>query len=253
MDGSIGMECNICGARDFVEYRSRGDIRCAGCGSIERNRLVALYLDRFVTLRPGLKVLHFAPERPIAPRLAKVIGPSYHVRDIDVERYKGMKKTGVSVEKFDLCTDCESLPSDHYDLILHNHVMEHIPCNVTAVLWHLHRALAPDGLHMFSIPVVGQAFEESFVEMSPEERTERFKQHDHVRNFSRKDLDLTLGMLFDIEESVGRTLVDLFGEETLRRYNIPENRWRKFNGGCLFVLKKTDLKLRACSAGRAGN
>jgi hypothetical protein len=40
-------------------------------------------------------------------------------------------------------------------------------------------------------------------------------------------------------------LPEIFGADTLRRYNIPEARWRRFNGGCLFVLKKDDLKLRA--------
>ena len=98
---------------------------------------------------------------------------------------------------------------------------------------------------MFSIPVVGKAYEESFVDMDPEERTERFRQHDHLRNFARKDLPNTIGMVFDIEETLNRRLPDLFGEETLRRYNIPEARWKSFNGGCLFVLGKGDLKLRA--------
>jgi len=170
------MECNICNGTEFVEYKTRGAIRCKNCGSIERNRLVALYLEKFVELRPGLKFLHFAPERTLFPRIAEILGPSYHVRDIDVKRYKGLKKGGISVEEFDLCSDCEALPGDYYDLIMHNHVMEHIPCNVTAVLWHLHRALAPDGLHMFSVPVVGKAYEESFVDMDPDERTEQFWQ-----------------------------------------------------------------------------
>ncbi len=238
------MECNICNGTEFVEYKTRGAIRCKNCGSIERNRLVALYLEKFVELRPGLKFLHFAPERTLFPRIAEILGPSYHVRDIDVKRYKGLKKGGISVEEFDLCSDCEALPGDYYDLIMHNHVMEHIPCNVTAVLWHLHRALAPDGLHMFSVPVVGKAYEESFVDMDPDERTERFWQHDHMRNFARKDLPNTIGMLFDIEDILERRLPDIFGEETLRRYNIPESRWRSFNGGCLFTLRKGDLRLK---------
>jgi hypothetical protein len=105
------MECNICGAIEFVDYKTRGAIRCAACGSIERTRVLALYLEKHVTLRPGLRVLHFAPERQLFPRIAKIVGETYHVRDIDVTRYAKFKQNGVSVEAFDLCKDVESLPA----------------------------------------------------------------------------------------------------------------------------------------------
>lgn len=238
------MECNICGGDAFKDYKTRGPIRCVECGSIERTRILWLYLQKFAGLRPGLRVLHFAPERPLFPRIAKIVGTGYDVRDIDIERYKRFRENGISVTQFDLCADLDSLPSDRYDLILHNHVIEHLKCNVTAVLWHLHRALAPDGLHMFSIPIIRRDYDESFADLSDEVRVERFGQHDHIRNFSRQHLPETLGMLFDIDDIISQTLPDIFGEDALRRYNIPTSRWRNFNGGCLFILEKDRLRLR---------
>lgn len=246
------MECNICGNRDFVEFKTRGKIRCTGCGSIERTRLLALYLDKYAGLRPGLRVLHFAPERALFKKIAKTVGDTYDPCDLDVERYAKLTAGNVRVRGFNLCTDLHTLPDDHYDLILHNHVMEHLPCNVTAVLWHLHRALKPGGLHMFSIPIIGKHYEESFADMSPEEREKRFAHAEHMRNFAMADLPSTLGMLFDIEDELKRAPRDHFDEETLRRFNVPENRWKKFNGASMFMLGKEHLKLRPGAKGRLG-
>jgi hypothetical protein len=92
-------------------------------------------------------------------------------------------------------------------------------------------------------PVIRPAYDESFADLSAEVRQERFGQHDHIRNFSLKHLPETIGMIFEIETSLARTLPEIFGEEVLRRYNIPESRWRRFNGACLFPLTKDRLKL----------
>ena len=201
-------------------------------------------------LRPGMKVLHFAPEIPLFPVLAEMLGETYHVRDIDVERYSRLRAEGVSVERFDLCNDCPQLPSNYYDLILHNHVLEHIPCNITAVLWHLHRSLAPDGLHMFSVPIFGGHYEEDLGrEISPEDRQSRFHHPEHLRNFGRDDLRSILGMIFTIEDQLKSTLLDHFSEADLERFNIPKGRWRKFSGVNLFMLRKDDLILSEMHSG----
>jgi SAM-dependent methyltransferase len=239
-----GVACNFCGSNAFVDHKGRGPYRCNTCGSVERNRVLGLYLNRFADLRPGMNVLHFAPERQVYPLIAEAAGPNYEICDIEPERYAKLSAKGVTVRRFDLCADVETLPDDHYDLILHNHVMEHLPCNVTAVLWHLHRALKPDGLHMFSLPIANGHYEEAIGAMEDAARIKQFGHPQHMRTFGIKDLRATLGMIFDIEPIIARPLVDLFGEETLRAANISESRWRSFNGSTLFLLRKDDLKLR---------
>lgn len=242
MAGDKIMECNICGCNDFVSFRNRGLIRCSGCGSIERTRLLAMFLEKYAPSHTGARVLHLAPERPLFNKLAKVYGDGYHVRDLDVQRYTKFRYEGVMVKKLDLCNDLESLPTDYYDLVLHNHVLEHLPCNVTAVLWHLHRTLKSTGVHMFSIPM-SKHYEESFAEMKPEERDRRFNHPEHIRIFGRKDLESTIGMIFDIKEQIKKTPCDHFGNDTLEQYNIPESRRNKFDGASLFVIPKSGLKL----------
>ncbi|WP_223730407.1 methyltransferase domain-containing protein [Ensifer adhaerens] len=107
-----------------------------------------MILDESGILKKGTRVLHFAPEGGLATYIKGIVGDEcYDARDIDIERYQHVK-----VSYFDLVEACHTLPTNAFDLIIHNHVMEHLPCNVTAVLYHLHRALSDEGLHVFSIP-----------------------------------------------------------------------------------------------------
>ena len=237
------MNCNICGNDQFEPFANRGNIRCSKCGSIERTRLLAMFLDRYVSFKKGMRVLHLAPERQLFKKIADVLGDGYHIRDIDVERYKRMRTSGVQVERLDLCTDLDSLPTGYYDLVLHNHVVEHVPCNVTAVLWHLHRTVKQTGLHMFSVPM-SKHYEESLADLSPEQRNVQFKHPEHMRIFGMKDLSKTIGMIFDIEDQIKKTPRDHFGDAALESYNIPETRRGKFDGASVFIIPKDGLKLR---------
>ena len=241
----VDVYCNICKSTEFLPFKTRGNTRCAKCGSIDRTRVQLLYLDKFANLRPGMRILHIAPEGPLFRYIAGVVGATYDPRDIDVERYARLKHDGVQVRKLDLCSsDLEKLPSDHYDLVLHNHVLEHLPCNMTAVLYHLHRSLKANGLHMFSLPLQSGRWDETFQELDKEASVARFGQWNHVRRVAVADLPNTLGQVFDIEDQTKVTLADVFGEETLHRHNIPEARWRKLTGANVFVCRKNDIKLQ---------
>ncbi|UAX95109.1 class I SAM-dependent methyltransferase [Ensifer adhaerens] len=146
--GEQRMQCNVCGGETFLDMNGRLNVRCAKCGSLERARVLKMILDESGILKKGTRVLHFAPEGGLATYIKGIVGDEcYDARDIDIERYQHVK-----VSYFDLVEACHTLPTNAFDLIIHNHVMEHLPCNVTAVLYHLHRALSDEGLHVFSIP-----------------------------------------------------------------------------------------------------
>ena len=40
------MRCNICGGAEFLDMNVRKGVRCGQCGSLERTRLLWLYLER---------------------------------------------------------------------------------------------------------------------------------------------------------------------------------------------------------------
>lgn len=232
--------CNICGHSTFIDFKTRKNIKCAFCGSIERHRAYKLYYDKYINFTKNIKVLHFAPERKeIFYWFAKKLGENYHAFDIDIKRYKKYRYDNIKVNKLDLCNFKNKLPHNYYDYIIHNHVLEHVSCDYKKVLKYLHQSLNNDGLHMFSVPLKNY-FDECFSNISQEERTERFLHPQHIRVFGKKDLHLTIGSIFNIESS-SYTLPDLFDINTLIKCNIPHSRLKSFNGACMFLLKKSDI------------
>ncbi len=76
-------------------------------------------------------------------------------------------------------TDIQYPPSS-FDIILCNHVMEHIPDDALA-LSELHRVLKPGGWAILQVPIKGDETIEDTSPLTPEERLARFGQRDHVR------------------------------------------------------------------------
>ena len=227
------MKCNICGSPEFADVGGRPKALCMSCGSYERTRVMKLVLDR-LPIRRDTSILHLGPERGLSAHL-RTLTDRYVPADIDVERYDHVP----GIRYIDLC----DLPSYQrfgtFDLIIHAHVIEHIPFNYSAVLIHLHRMLNPGGRHIFSVPIFGACFDEYLGPLSAEEAKRRFGQFDHVRRFSAGDIQRTLGALFDIPETYA--LSSLAGEAELRDANVPEAAWRGYSGDTVFCLAPGDL------------
>jgi phosphoglycolate phosphatase len=195
-----------------------------------------MYIEKH--LRPDHKVLHLAPERGIYQRINAFVRPgNYIVADFAPKRYP----FAADCREIDL-TRMEDWPSNEFDLIIHVHVLEHIPCNIAYPLFHLHRMLTENGTHMFVVPFLSGTFEESLDSIGGEERAKRFGQDDHVRKFGRNGISLHLGSIVRIPETFDATLD--FTEELLREYNIPEKSWKGFTGATVLALSKNDYRLR---------
>ncbi len=181
--------------------------------------------------------MHLAPEKGIYARLALLLLPgNYHVRDFSPERYTFAE----GIEHIDL-TQCEALPSDYYDLVVHSHVLEHIGCNIAHPLFHLHRALKIDGKHVFQVPFMPGKYDECFQDISPAERTRRFGQDDHVRAFGVEDAASHIGKLLDMDY-----LPDAerdFGSARLQEANVPEYTWKGLSPNSTFCLGKYQMNL----------
>jgi predicted SAM-dependent methyltransferase len=191
-------------------------------------------------LKPALdncRILHFAPEKALSSYFLDKVGPSnYLAADIAPEDYPFC-----DVQKFDLCKDLSRLEPESYDLVVHSHVLEHVPCNYAMVLYGLHKALKSDGIQLCCIPFNPSFYQEDCSSIGKEERTRRFGQRDHYRRFGEKDVQNTVGMLFDIPEEYDLE-VD-FSEEDLDQCNIPASARKGFNGSTILALKKGDPKL----------
>lgn len=232
---SANKSCPLCGGGKFQEYKKRPLAECASCKAKSRTRVAALFLTKLIKLQPGQRVLHFAPEPQLFRLVHSIVGDGYEPCDFDPPRYE--KRIKMPIRRFDLCTDARDLPSDTYDLVMHNHVLEHIPCNWTLVLQHLQRAVRPGGVHLFSVPIsLHRGYEEDLnPKLSQAERNKRFMQGDHLRRFGRTDFAQTLGAVFDIPATY--SLEDYFSAEELHRAGIWKELWR-VSGASLFYVPK---------------
>lgn len=230
------MECPICGSRRFKDFRKRANVRCAQCGSLPRTRATWLALQNGVRLGPGSRVAHFAPEAALARRIHELCGDGYEAYDYEPSRYQA-DIPFTSVRRCDLCRDMSCFHLGVYDAIVHNHVIEHLPCNYSMVLLALQRLLKPGGWHIFSVPVRGGYSSSNMVpNLTTNERIGFFGHAEHVRNFGIEDHDMNLGMVFGQTVS-GYRLEDFIDSRKLRYANVQPKEWR-VSGEGIFVVKQ---------------
>lgn len=180
--------------RTFLPYgyvNPRDNVLSPSTLSLERHRLLWLFLQsntNFFTA--NLKVLHFAPEQAFYKRF----------RDLDNLEYT---TTDLNSPLADVEADICNLPfkDNSYDVILCNHVLEHIPDDRKA-MQELFRVLKPGGWGIFQIPQdLNRAI--TFEDNSITDRKERaaiFGQYDHVRIYGRDYFDKLRKVGFNVEE-----------------------------------------------------
>lgn len=180
--------------RKFLPYgyeNKRENVLSPSTLSLERHRLLWLYLknetDFFINPK---KVLHFAPEQAFYKRFKKQKNLDYTTTDLN---------SPLADVKADIC----NLPfkDEEFDVILCNHVLEHIPDD-TQAMKELYRVMKKGGMGIFQIPQ-DLSREKTFEDDSITDRKERakiFGQYDHVRIYGRD--------YFDKLRSVGFTVIE---------------------------------------------
>lgn len=227
--------CPICNGSTFEPFNGRPRARCSTCRGVERNRLMWMVLDRLGGFAPGKRILHFAPELGLARKFVTLSGKDYHPVDLDPDRYKSKI---VEVRRLDLCNNLAAIPDASYDLILHSHVLEHVPCIVGDVLRELDRILAPGGLHFLSVPIRGERTVEDLSRgLSDPERLALFGQEDHFRIFGAADLKVLLSQVWGDGDHLIEP-ISIFPRDDLRRAAIPTMAWKGVTGHSIFHYRK---------------
>jgi SAM-dependent methyltransferase len=170
--------CPLCekGFKSFLPagIDNRPNALCPNCGSLERHRLLWLTLLKLWsdgTLKKSGKLLHIAPERPLARKFQKLF--DYLSADID-ERIAMVKMNITDIQ----------FPDETFDVIICNHVLEHISDDKKA-LSELLRVLKKGGWASIQVPVSGDnTFEDNTI-TDPKERERLFGQSDHVRTYGK--------------------------------------------------------------------
>ena len=224
--------CPICKTDRFLPFNGRENARCANCHAMERTRLLWLVLEKHGLFRRGLRVMHVAPELPLIKRFSELLSDRYYACDIDPARYSSKFTT---VRPFDITCDLAKLPSCSFDLIIHNHVLEHVRCDVEPVMREFERILAPAGHHYFSVPIRGDETRENMSDdLSPAERLKQFGQADHYRLFGRRSLPDMLDRVWGAQERHNVEPLELFTSAELAVAAVPEDAWTGISGHTIF-------------------
>ena len=172
------VECPCCEASfsRFLPHRGRERAKCPGCGSLERHRVLWLFLERETELfeRPGA-MLHIAPEYALQRRLSQLPGLHYVSGDLD---------SALADHELDVM----DIPfaDGSFDFLICNHVLEHVEDDRRA-LAEINRVLAPGGWAILMCPVDYRRATtlEDPAAVTPRDRHRIFGQGDHVRLYGR--------------------------------------------------------------------
>ena len=208
----------------FLPYGYGGAIRpevlAPGTHSLERHRLLWLYLQRFTDFfSRQAELLHIAPEQCFHARFKAL--SHLQVLSGDIESPLA-----------DLHFDLHAIPleNDRFDVVFCNHVLEHVSDDAQC-LRELYRVMKPGGWGIFQIPwIPGRPFtDEDPTLTDPRERERRFGQYDHVRMYGEDYADRLKSAGFEVERV---DLADRLEAEEYQRYRLPQ-------GEPLFVVRKT--------------
>ena len=180
----------------FLPYgygNQRNNVLSPSTLSLERHRLLWLYLNNetdFFTSKIKKNVLHFAPEQAFYKRFRNQKNIVYTTTDLF---------SPLADVKADIC----NLPfeDNQYDVILCNHVLEHIPDD-TKAMQELFRVLKPGGMAILQIPQDlnrEQTFADDTI-TDQKERAKLFGQYDHVRVYGRDYFDKLRSIGFRVVE-----------------------------------------------------
>jgi SAM-dependent methyltransferase len=176
------VECPICNShyRQFLPYgriKPRPNALCPNCLSLERHRLIWLYLrEKTSFFSAKLKVLHIAPEPCFMKPFEKQHGEGYITADIESPLAK--VKMDIHQTPFE---------ENHFDVVLCNHVLEHVQNDIKAMS-EIKRVLKPGGWAILQVPFFSPVPDVTFEDKSitdPREREKIFGQDDHVRMFGK--------------------------------------------------------------------
>ncbi|WP_104735596.1 class I SAM-dependent methyltransferase [Hanstruepera ponticola] len=180
--------------KTFLPYgygNQRNNVLSPSTLSLERHRLLWLYLKNETNFfTKNLKVLHFAPEQAFYKRFRNLKNLDYTTTDLN---------SPLADVKADIC----NLPFNDksFDVILCNHVLEHIPDD-TKAMQELFRVMKPDGWGIFQIPQDlnrEKTFEDNSI-TDKKERAKIFGQYDHVRIYGRDYFDKLRSIGFQVDE-----------------------------------------------------
>ena len=131
--------CNICqkGFRKFLPKGDRKNARCPYCSSLERTRLLDLYLQKEINFytKSTIKLLHFGPEEALFNKIKHL-----NIEYIDADINPAFARHAEDITKI-------SFPDNYFDYIICSHVLGELPVTILSkATSELFRVLKPTGI-----------------------------------------------------------------------------------------------------------
>jgi SAM-dependent methyltransferase len=204
---TFGLDEPVLRERQVVGGGHRADAMCphGACSSLDRERLVYLFLQRANLPRPEARVLHVAPEG----NLSDVLSRCARYVAADLVPFDGIIEMDVTRIQY---------PDESFDAVICNHVLEHV-ADDRAAIGEIRRVLAPGGFAILQVPISSTSattFEDAGV-TAPADRARVFGQRDHVRIYGQDYPDRLRAAGFGVTIHNAR---EEFGDEGCERYGL---------------------------------
>jgi len=191
------VQCPVCEARyrKFMPYGrvSRDNALCPNCLSLERHRLMWLFLgEKTDFFKKDHKLLHIAPELCFIDRFEALKNIEYITADLESPLAK-------------VKMDIHQMPfeDDSYDICFCNHVMEHVDDDHQSMS-EIYRCLKPGGWAIIQVPFfppLPEFTEEDSEVTDPSERERLYGQSDHVRKYGKDYPERLRKVGFTVDEN----------------------------------------------------
>jgi O-antigen biosynthesis protein len=229
-------QCNICGKKvfDFLPIKSSylnnlkkngfghsqkgafetidsNHFACPQCQSIDRERLYAWYLKKYVLLAKDEAMLDFAPTKGFRNWVKK----NYDCKYVTTDLFLDDVDVKTDIENMDVFAD------GSFDFVICSHIMEHVK-NDQQAMTEIFRILKISARAIIMTPIL---IDFDSVDEDPSctdvaERCRRFGQDDHIRLYSQKVFTERLRKAgFGVEQITG---MDIPGAD-IKKYGLPEN------------------------------
>jgi SAM-dependent methyltransferase len=209
--------CACCGS-SFSAFAPFGIPRrpnriCLQCDSLERDRLLWMFLEKETDLfTKTCKLLHVAPERVFFNRFKCIGSIDYY----PVDKYPREYPSGT--KRLDLLH--HSMPDHSFDVIICNHVFQYIIEDRQAIK-SVYDMLKPGGWAILQVPMdwAREVSYEDYTIASPQERERVYGLSEHVRWYGRDYASRLEEAGFRVKM---HDFIDRFSPEERRKYGFWE-------------------------------
>jgi SAM-dependent methyltransferase len=212
------VECPVCGGSfsRFLPYgynKVRQGVLCPGCFSLERHRLLWLFLKNKTSFfHDRLKVLHIAPEQCFYHRFRNMNNIEYITADLN---------SPLADVKLDV--QCIPFNDNLFDVVICNHVLEHVRDDRKAMCEIL-RILKAGGFAILQVPMditLETTYENPDI-VTPKEREIHFRQKDHFRLYGRDYLQRLKECGFVLHDT---NYLDQLDDAVIQKYRLPRDEY----------------------------